>query len=49
MDNALNRFEFIEILLRLAKAKYIDYGNDTNLSYAFMKLLETHILPLHER
>ena len=28
-DNKLNRFEFLEILLRIAKGKYIDFGNET--------------------
>ena len=45
-DDALNRFEFFEILLRLAKGKYIEFGNETQLAYALMKLLQTHILPM---
>ena len=45
-DNKLNRFEFLEILLRIAKGKYIDFGKETQLAYAFTKLLQTYILPM---
>ena len=45
-DNALNRFEFLEILLRIARGKYMDYGKETQLAYALMKLLQTYILPM---
>ena len=45
-DNALNRFEFFEILLRIAKGKYMDFGKETQLAYALMKLLQTYILPM---
>ena len=33
-DNALQRFEFLEILLRIAKGKYMDFGNETNIASA---------------
>lgn len=45
-DDALNRFEFLEILLRFAKGKYIDLGDETQLAYAFSKFLQTYILPM---
>jgi len=33
-DNALCRFEFLEIIIRLAKGKYLDRGKVANLSQA---------------
>lgn len=46
-DNALCRFEFLEILIRLAKGKFMDFNNVTgNLSYAVSKLLNTHVLQM---
>ena len=45
-DNKLIRFEFFEILLRIAKGKYMDFGNETQLAYALTKLLQTYILPM---
>ena len=33
-DNALQRFEFLEILIRVAKGKYMDFGNETNIASA---------------
>ena len=42
----MNRFEFLEILLRFAKGKYIDFGDETQLAYAFSKFLQTYILPM---
>lgn len=38
-DNALVRFEFIEILLRIARVKYTDTVEEECLSIAFAKLL----------
>jgi len=43
-DNALNRYEFVEIIVRLAKAKYIDTGNTKSYSEALKKLIQNHIL-----
>lgn len=28
-DNAINRFEFFEIIVRLSKGKFMDFGNET--------------------
>ena len=41
-DRALMRFEFLEILVRIAAAKYIDTKRMTNLSDALFKLLHNH-------
>lgn len=39
-ENALNRFEFIEILIRLAKDKYITFGKKTeSIAVAFEMLI----------
>lgn len=38
-DFALNRFEFLEILIRIAIGKYIDTKIETRVSIALMKLL----------
>ena len=45
-DLALNRFEFMEILLRIARGKYMEFSDETQLAYAMMKLLQTNILPM---
>lgn len=46
-DNALCRFEFLEIIIRLAKGKYMDFRQITgNLSYAVSKLINSHILKM---
>ena len=45
-DNSLCRFEFFEILLRLAKGKYIDFGEMTSLSEATERLLRECVFPL---
>ena len=38
-DFALNRFEFLEILVRIARGKYVETGVETQVSVALMKLL----------
>jgi len=38
-DNALCRFEFMEMIVRMAKGKYMDYGKEESLSYAVEKLI----------
>ena len=38
-DLALIRFEFIEILVRIAKGKYVETGKEKLVSYALTKLL----------
>ena len=48
-DNALCRFEFLEILVRIAKGKFIDHGKETNLAQALSILLQKYILPMHSQ
>lgn len=47
-DNALCRYEFLEILVRIAQGKYIVYGQEKDLGRALEKLLVEHIFPYHE-
>jgi hypothetical protein len=42
----LNRYEFIEILIRLAKGKYIDFGKMKSLPQAVQKLFNEHVFPM---
>ncbi|CDW89852.1 UNKNOWN [Stylonychia lemnae] len=44
-DKSLCRYEFFEILVRLANAKYKEPGIVATHSEAFRKILEEHILP----
>ena len=46
-DNALTRFEFLEILVRVAKARFLQSGEETNITRAFLRLLHAHILPMN--
>lgn len=48
-DKDLCRFEFMEILLRIAKGKFVDTGLVTSLSQAFEKLIVDHILPMNDK
>ncbi len=48
-DFALNRFEFLEVLVRIARGKYVETGQETQTSVALMKLLQTHILPMQAK
>lgn len=48
-NRTLCRFEFMEILVRIAKGKYVEHGRMTNLAEAFEKLLIEHILPMSEK
>lgn len=45
-DKALIRFEFIELLLRLAKEKYQKTGEANSLADAFTILLERNVRPI---
>jgi len=45
-DNALCRFEFMEIMIRLAKGKYVDSGKEPSLSKAVQMLLDNHVLQM---
>ena len=38
-DDALCRYEFLEILIRIARGKYIDTGIEKNIAHAFSILL----------
>ena len=44
-DRALMRFEFLEIIVRIAAAKYIDTRKSQDLIASTRKLLTEHILP----
>lgn len=44
-DRDLNRFEFCEILVRLANTKYKESGICSDLSTALKKLLDDNIFP----
>ena len=48
-DNALVRFEFIEMLLRLSKAKYVDTGELSSISESLEKIFVAHIMPMEEK
>ena len=45
-DNSLCRFEFLEMIVRMAKGKYMDFGNMKSLSDATRRLINEHILPM---
>lgn len=44
-DRSLCRFEFFEILIRIARGKYVETKKETNLLLAFDKLLQEHVYP----
>ena len=51
-DNAVNvsnRYEFLEILIRLARGKFMDFGSMTCLADAMQQLIEKHVLPLESQ
>ena len=48
-DNAIIRFEFLEILVRIARGKYIDFGKDKRLDYSMTKLVQQHIMPMSSK
>jgi len=47
-DRALIRFEFAEILVRMVKSKYIETKKLTSYSEGLNKIIEEHILPMHD-
>jgi len=47
-DRALQRFELIEVLLRIANAKYRETGIVSSYSEAFEKLLKTNVFPNYQ-
>lgn len=46
-DKFLCRFEFLEVLVQIARGKYIETGAESNLSQALSTLFNRHILPMH--
>lgn len=46
-DKSLCRYEYLEILVRLAKIKYFDRGAEPTVAKALERLLKQHILPNH--
>ena len=40
------RFEFLEIIIRLAKGKYLETGRESSIELAVQKMLTNHILPM---
>ena len=48
-DRALCRFEFVEILARIARGKYLDTGKCATYAAGVAKLLEEHILPMRDK
>ena len=47
-DKALCRFEFFEILIRIAKGAYIETKKEKDLPVAFERLLKEKILPMYD-
>ena len=45
----MNRFEFIEILVRLAREKFIIFGNMQSVAAATKRLIKTYILPMEAK
>ena len=48
-DNQLVRFEFLEMLVRIAKGKFIDFGSMSSVSEALKRLLEKYVLPMEHK
>ena len=48
-DNALNRYEFFEILVRIAKVRFLESDQEINISQALSRLLNSHILPMRHK
>ena len=44
-DNSLCRYEFLEIIVRMAKIKYKDKGVCETVAEATQKLIEEYIIP----
>ena len=43
------RYEFLELLVRMARGKYIDFGTMRSLADSTQRLLDRHLLPLEEQ
>ena len=43
-DRNLCRFEFYEIIVRLAKTKFYDRGDSPSISHAVRRMIENHVL-----
>lgn len=48
-DSSLCRFEFFEILIRIAKGKYVDSGKCKTYEQALRLLLNLFILPMKDK
>ena len=48
-DRALIRFEFLEILVRIVRGKYIERKRLTSISEGLTKLLTEHVLPSKDK
>ena len=48
-DNALVRYEFLEMLVRISKGKFIDFGAMNSEADALKRLLERYVLPMQEK
>lgn len=48
-DRALIRFEFLEILVRIVRGKYIERKRLTSISEGLKKLLNEHVLPSKDK
>lgn len=44
-DRSLCRFEFWEMLIRIAKGKFLETKKETNIVSAFERILKEHVLP----
>ena len=45
-DNSLIRFEFLEMLVRISKGKFVEFGNMSSIAEGLEKLIITHVLPV---
>ena len=48
-DRALIRFEFLEILVRIVRGKYIETQKETSLAEGLERLIREHIVPMHDK
>ena len=46
LASKLNRYEFIELMIRIAKGKFMDFGKMTSLLHAVQKLFNEHVFPM---
>ena len=48
-DRALIRFEFIEILVRIVRGKYLETKRMTSISKGMEKMIKDHVLPMKDK